>query len=93
MGRINKNLKLICVVKSTSIGTCQLSVEPLRVTSLKRRGVTRLRKIKENSPTPWYNEHTPALKKQQEENKTTGILNCMAGKYLLLQKSIKNCWI
>ncbi len=40
MGRINKSLKLICVVKSTSISTRQLSVEPLRVTSLKRRGVT-----------------------------------------------------
>ncbi len=23
----------------------------------------RLRKIKEKSPTPWYNEHTPALKR------------------------------
>ncbi len=35
----------------------------------------RLRKIKEKSPTPWYNEHTQALKRaengaQLEENKT-----------------------
>ncbi len=36
----------------------------------------RLRKIKEKSPTPWYNEHTRALKRaarkmelQLEENK------------------------
>ncbi len=40
----------------------------------------RLRKIKEKSPTPWYNEHTRALKRvapengvQLEENKTRGI--------------------
>ncbi len=58
----------------------------------------RLRKIKEKSPTPWYNEHTCAIKRaarengaQLEENKTRGISYSLAGKYPILQKSIKNC--
>ncbi len=56
----------------------------------------RLRKIKEMSPTPWYNEHTRALKSslengaQLEENKTRGISYGLVGKYHILQKSIKN---
>ncbi len=54
----------------------------------------RLRKIKETSPTPCYNEHTRTLKRaengaQLEENKTRGISYCLAGKYPILQKSIK----
>ncbi len=49
----------------------------------------RLRKIKEKSPKPWYNEHTRALKRaprkmQLEENKTRGISYCLVGKYPIL---------
>ncbi len=58
----------------------------------------RLRKIKEKSPTLWNNEHTRALKRaaqkivrKTKENKTRGILYGLAGKYLILQKSITNC--
>ncbi len=47
----------------------------------------RLRKIKENSPTPWYNEHTRTLKRaarkmerKLEENETRGISFSLAGK-------------
>ncbi len=54
-----------------------------------------LRMIKEKSPTPWYNEHTRALKrtarKMEKENKMRGVLYCLVGKYPILQKSIKNC--
>ncbi len=58
----------------------------------------RLRKIKEKSPTPWYNEHTRTLKRAARKmerswrkNKTKGISYSLAGKYPILQKSIKNC--
>ncbi len=53
----------------------------------------RLRKIKEKSPTLWYNEHTRSSREngaQLEENKTGGISYCLAGEYPILQKSIKN---
>ncbi len=60
----------------------------------------RLRKIKEKSPTPWYNEHTCALKRAAHKiehswRKTRDILYYLAGKYPILQKIIKNCkiWI
>ncbi len=56
----------------------------------------RLRKIKEKSPTLWYNEHTRSSREngaQLEENKTGGISYCLAGEYPILQKSIKNCYI
>ncbi len=45
----------------------------------------RLKKIKENSPTPWYNEHSslkessPEDGAQLKENKTRGVSYCMAG--------------
>ncbi len=48
----------------------------------------RLRKIKEKSPTPWYNEHTRTLKRAA---RTRGISYSLAGKYPILQKSFKNC--
>ncbi len=57
----------------------------------------RLRQIKEKSPTPWYNEHTHALKRAARkwsaggEKKSKGISYGLAGKYPILQKSIKNC--
>ncbi len=60
----------------------------------------RLRKIKEKSPTPWYNEHTHALKRaarKMEHNwrktklEVWNISYGLAGKYPILQKSIKNC--
>ncbi len=54
-----------------------------------------LRKIKEKSPTQWYNERpkesSPENGAQLEENKTRGISYGLAGKYPILQKSIKNC--
>ncbi len=58
----------------------------------------RLRKIKEKSPTPWYNEHTRTLKRagpengaQLEENKTRGISFSLAGKVPYPTESFKNC--
>ncbi len=48
-----------------------------------------LRKIKEKSQTPSYS--SPENGAQLEENKTRGISYGLAGKYLFLQKSIKNC--
>ncbi len=56
-----------------------------------------LRKIKEKSPTPWYNEHTRALKRAARKNKIRekykirGIWYCLARNYSLLQESLKNC--
>ncbi len=53
----------------------------------------RLRKIKEKSPTTWYNEHpkesSPENGAQLEENKTRGIWYGLAGKYPILQKRNK----
>ncbi len=57
----------------------------------------RLRKIKEKSPTPCYNEHTRALKRAAQSaawgkpNKTRGISYGLAGKYLSYRKALKNC--
>ncbi len=59
----------------------------------------RLRKIKENSLTPWYNEHTRTLKraarKMERSWRKTKLevfrLAWKAGKYPILQKSFKNC--
>ncbi len=57
----------------------------------------RLRQIKEKSQTPWYNEHTHALKRAARKmerrwrKKSKGISYGLAGKYPILQKSIKNC--
>ncbi len=74
------------------------SMDSLFSSTLDTVAPLRLRKIKEKSPTPWYNEHTRALKRaarkmetQMEENKTRGISYCLSGKYPILQKSIKNC--
>ncbi len=56
-----------------------------------------LRKIKEKSPTLCYNEHIRAPKREQPwkmerswRKTTRGILYGLAGKYSILQKSIKN---
>ncbi len=58
----------------------------------------RLRKIKEKSPTPWYNEHTRTLKRAARKmerswrkTKLDSISFSLAGKYPILQKSFKNC--
>ncbi len=58
----------------------------------------RLRKIKEKSPTPWYNEHTHTLKRAARKmerswrkTKLGAISYSLAGKYPILQKSFKNC--
>ncbi len=56
----------------------------------------RLKKIKEKSPTLWYNEHNRALKRAAQKmersrrKKNRGISYCLVGKYPILQKSI-NC--
>ncbi len=53
-----------------------------------------LRKIKEKSPTLWYNEHpkesSPENGAQLEENKTRDISYGLTGNSLILQKNIKN---
>ncbi len=71
------------------------SMDSLFSSTLDTVAPLRLRKIKENSPTPWYNSHPKESSTenggQQEENKTRGIWYCLAGKYHILQKSIKNC--
>ncbi len=58
----------------------------------------RLRKIKENSPTPWYNEHTRTLKRaarkmERSWRKTKLEVFRLAWReeYPILQKSFKNC--
>ncbi len=58
----------------------------------------RLRKIKEKSPTPWYNEHTRTLKRAARKmerswrkTKLEVFFYSLAGKYPILQKSFKNC--
>ncbi len=54
----------------------------------------RLRKIKEKSPIPWYNEHTRALKRaahkiERSWRKTRDILYYLAGSTLFYRKSLK----
>ncbi len=77
------NLPDLSQFLSTSSSTGKLddvteTMDSLFSSTLDTVAPLRLRKIKEKSPTPWYNEQTRALKRAAPEN--GGILYCLAGK-------------
>ncbi len=80
---------------SQFLSTSNSAVDSLFSSTLDTVTPLRLRKIKEKSPTPWYNEHTRALKRAARKMKHSWrktkleVFRMAWQEYPILQKSIK----